>query len=35
LAKFKVWNKVAEGNTLIFEIPEFPYNALKDKPSRE
>jgi len=26
--KSRVWDKVSEGNALILEIPEFPYNTL-------
>ena len=29
--KSRVWDKVSEGNALILEIPEFPYNTLKDR----
>jgi len=27
-SKSSVWSKVPEGSTLIFEVPEFPYNTV-------
>jgi len=28
-SKYKIWDRVAEKNTLILEIPEFPYRTAK------
>jgi len=30
-SKFRFWDKVPEGSTLILEVPKFPYNIAWDR----